>query len=293
MASQSLYKVYDKNGNQISSFGNEEVSLTPHILDQYKNGDYKVTQNDMNGNLISVVSGGGSGGDGGGGMSMPGQMSTQPGDASAANGSQAIQYDGQGRPIYPGITNLLGPDGKLKDQFQVKGPSLDTAALDALQSRALSAPGTSDYEKYALEKQRLDEGSSLDKAAKNAKTAQSGAYSALSTTGGLSAGARERIGRGANLAGMQAKSDITGQGVLARLGIASDADAKKTGILSQLPGMQTEKANYGLGIEKLNTGNALSEAQRQDLSKLGAYSEAMKGWAAEKTGQAQQSGGKK
>lgn len=218
----------------------------------------------------------------------------------------AIQNASQ--PVIPKYTNLLGDNNLLQDQFTIKPGedvknNLDTSALNKLQSIGMAAPGTSDWEQMMLGKQGIDQANSRDSATRLADTSKTQAYSDLATHGGLSTGARERLGRSAGTDLMTSRQGVARQGALDRLGIGIQGENNRLGVLSQLPGMQQAKEqqaealglanrDYNTGIQKTNIGNSLAEVQRQDIGKYVNYAEQMKAYAANKQADATANSGK-
>lgn len=200
--------------------------------------------------------------------------------------------------------------------------NLDTSGVDELKKEALAAPGTGAWEQMMKGRQGLEEMGAQDNAARTADAGKAQAFSSLATSGGLSGGARERLARlsGQDLATQ--KQNVLRQGQLDRSGIGVQAEQNRLGQLSQLPGAQiaalqpelaktnlystlaegekereqglnVENRKYNTTVQGQNIANSLSQNTAENANRLGAYSEAMKAWAANKQAGAQQDSGKK
>lgn len=212
------------------------------------------------------------------------------------------------------------------------GLSADPRALEAIRGRALGS-GPSPWLNLQLQKQGMEEQNALEDAHKGAAGAQSEMESALAMRGGLSSGARERLATSGLESGLLAGQGVRRAGEANRLGLNIADDATKTDLLKSLPGMELNqiapeiaKAEYLGGVEqnqntanlantwqnrttniegqkyntdqataanKFNIQAALNDLLQKRAYDLGKYGEEMKGFAAEKTGEAVGSGGKK
>lgn len=207
---------------------------------------------------------------------------------------------------------------------RLAGINLNKEGLEALRKRGLSQ-GPSDWAKLMEQSQRLEEQTARGRAGEQQAGAQSSAFSELARKGGLSSGARERLAMQGQRGLTSSMQDISRQGQENRLGIGLQDEQQRLNILSQLPGMEVQalqpdfqkvsawgqlanaEANkksdlalqnraYSTDVDKLNKLGAMNENARLDQSNLGAYSEAMKAYAAEqqaKATAASGSGGKK
>lgn len=234
------------------------------------------------------------------------------------SGNLKSQYQLQARPDV-GYQSQIGELDK-----RLGNINLNTQGLQKVREYATGS-GPSAWGKLMEEQQRMGEQDRRNQAAASSASAQSGAFSQLASKGGLSSGARERLAQqgGRNLSASQ--QDIARQGQEQRIGIGGQDEAQRLQLLSQLPGMEVQalqpefqktsmwgnlanaEANkasdlalqnraYSTDVEKLNKLGALQENARLDQSNLGAYSEAMKAYAANqqaKATAASGSGGKK
>lgn len=246
-------------------------------------------------------------------------------------------------PLAPILNSLLDENGNLKPQYrlyaqpdivyssnidelqkQLGGIQLDKQGLNKIKERAFST-APSQWAQLMEQKQRLMESGNLDAASEGAQSATSSALSGLASHGGLSSGARERVGTiGARDLAM-AQQNVRREGQKERLGISTADEEQRLDLLKQIPGYEVQalepelkktslwssmagdesraKADLGLknreystGIDKLNKEAAISENARLDSGSLAAYQEQMKKYAAEKQAQAtaaSSSGGKK
>ncbi len=201
-----------------------------------------------------------------------------------------LMNDESGKPSYPGFTSLLDKEtGLLPEKYKLAG-QLDTAALDKLQSEALSQGPTS-WAQLQLDKQAQEQALGLDKLAKQASGGVADVQSRLAMRGGLSSGAAERAARGGMRGLLEGQQAAQAAGEQQKLGILSQDAAAKMNLLQQLPGMQLQKSGFGVDIDKFNLGNTFQQKQMEEQAKLAAYQEQMKAYAAKKAGLATAMGG--
>lgn len=247
-----------------------------------------------------------------------------------------------GMPAYPDITNLLDPNGNLKSNYalaaqgdvgftsnindlqnRLNGIQLNKQGLEAIRKRALTE-GPSDWEKLALQKQKLEEGTALDNAAAQSRSGLSSSYSDMARRGGLSTGARERLARAGSRDLLQQRQQTARTGMGQRLDISTAGENQRLDLLKQLPGMEVQalqpeiqktsmwqnmaqdeaarKQNldlanrqYSTDVNKFNLANVMGEVGRQDAAKLAQYQEKMKAYIGDKQAEATKNsgGGKK
>jgi hypothetical protein len=132
---------------------------------------------------------------------------------------------------------------------------------------------------------------------------QNKAYNQLAQRGGLSAGQRERLAMQGQRQNLQSTQQIKNQGLQNRFQIGMQDEQTKNQFLSQLPGLDLQKANFDQSqrayqnqASQYDIGNALKDVGGLNAYNAGAYSDAMKEWGATKSAEAQanaSSGGKK
>lgn len=294
--------------------------------------------------------------------------SKNPYDINSQNGDErkrAQQYNESidkyqteraGAPTRPDFVSTLDGNGNIKSNYQLNpntianpnqvtmdsimpglsdklnGINVDQRGINAVRDRALGT-GDSPWLKLQMEKQGLDESNALQKSSASVAGSNANAESNLAMRGGISSGARERLARSGAMASNQAGQDVRNQGVQNRLNLQIADDQTKTGLLSQLPGMEianvapetakqeylgnmasteqgrgldtafknvantTDTAKYNAGAttdaQKYNIGNALNDILQKRAYDTAGYSEDMKAWAAGKSADAQSSAGKK
>jgi hypothetical protein len=165
-----------------------------------------------------------------------------------------------GAPQYPGFESLLDDNGNMKSQYQVQaggplqfysnvnelntrnttarnnlnndlsGIQLNKQALEELRKRGLSE-GPSAWANLAEQKQRVEEATNRDRAATQAASANESARSDMAASGGLSAGARERLARNSQRDLAATRQDVARGGSQDRLGINLADEEQKLGIL--------------------------------------------------------------
>lgn len=247
-------------------------------------------------------------------------MSISGGSAAPAAVAAATS---DGKPVRPDYASIIDPaTGLIKSQYQVNpgeklspyadelanGINLNTDALQELRNRSKET-GPSKYTTIALGKQGEEEAMQRDLAQRRGQTAKAGTWEQLAMRGGLSGGERERIGYQGNRDIANEQAGVASQGVQSRYGIGLQDEATKLGILNELPGMElnalqpdiTKATLRGKAYERdinrlnstneLNLGRSIQDIQGKNAFDLGAYDEAMKGWAANKQADATASAG--
>lgn len=212
------------------------------------------------------------------------------------------------------------------------GISADQRGLKAIREQALGM-GESPWAKLQLAKQGIEEKGALENVGAQSAGARAEAESNLAMRGGLSGGARERLSQGAMSNAVLGGQGVRRAGELSRLGIQTTDELNRQNLLQQLPGMELaqlnpelQKATYLSGVEqtqnaadianqmanratgiagqqfniqqgteaqKFNTQAALNDILQKRAYDIGQYGEGMKAYAAQKTGEAAASGGKK
>lgn len=209
--------------------------------------------------------------------------------------------------------NNLAEQYLLKDRGGISSPTigLNTEALTELQKEGLAAPGTSAWEQMMQDKNNLMTGQQRDAAMQSASGANADAMSRLETSGGMSGGARERLAKSSANNTALARQQVAGQGAINSLGIGTQAEQNRLGILSALPGQQlgasgfnqaeaarqaaldTGNRDYSTGVQQFNIGNDLNAIQNQNNFKQQTYQNQMTDWAAMNAAKATAKGGGK
>lgn len=137
----------------------------------------------------------------------------------------------------------------------------------------------SPWYKMALQKQGLEEANLMNQAAAQQAGALAGSRSQLAMRGGLRGGSAERLAMSGaeNLASTMQKQRMAGALERSNLGMQSADLASKLAQANAQTLTEAQARNIGAGI---------SELDKQRAYELAKYQEQMKGYAAEKTGQA-------
>lgn len=205
-----------------------------------------------------------------------------------------------------GFTLNAQPDGDLQSILGDIRNNLSTDTLSQIKSRATSQ-GPSQSANYLLDRQGLEQQSALDQLIKGGAGAAATARGTMARSGGLTAGARERMARKAQMADFTGRQGLSRQGQADRLGILANDESQKLDLLKMLPGAETQRAagfgnlanlnmqdrNYRTDIDKTNISNRLLNAKGQNDYNLKMYEERMKGYAANRTADATENAGKK
>ena len=167
--------------------------------------------------------------------------------------------------------------GQLLSQY--RSDPYSGEAQQALKQQAF-AQGDSPWAKMMLAKQRQEQLAGGDVAAKQGLQALSQGQSQLAMSGGLSAGARERMARGGSRDLMLAKQNIARQGIGDRLNIGSQDIDRKQSLLSDFANAENTAQQQNITRQTQDVGSLNDfNAQR--------YAENMKAWGAEQTANAQ------
>lgn len=161
-----------------------------------------------------------------------------------------------GLPFEPNFTSILNEGGRLKNPYHIK---TDMSPWVTMQQNLNNNRATS----------------AISEAGIGADVATGNAASSLAQTGGVDAGARERLFGAGEMARMGAAADIRGQ--------ANDANLQ-----ADLTGQQ-----MSMDAQRANVQNAISGVAGQNVFDMAKYGEQMKGYAANKTGIALEKSGKK
>jgi len=227
---------------------------------------------------------------------------------AGGGGDKAILGAEGGAPARPEFRSILTPGGELPDKYKydLGGQTTSDYATDLMAKHqglqgikdvAFADPGQSQWEQYALQKQKAEEATARDEAQKRAATSGAEAWNQLAMRGGAGQGARERIATGAARSGMMNLQNVSRQGQMARAGIGQNAEDMRMGMLKLLPGaemQQTEGLTRAFDTTRSrqerarqqNVNQALGQLEKQRLYNLGSYEEAQKKYAAEQDAKA-------
>lgn len=250
----------------------------------------------MGGAVGNVVKGAGNlygsaiGGTVGGGFGNAiGGMFNKGGNKDAIMG---ILNDKSNMPQYPGFHSMVNPStGFLDDKYNLKS-TLDTQALDKIQSQALSS-GPSTWAQLQNQNIGTQAGLAKSNAASQSQGATADAMSHLAMKGGLSSGAQERVGQSGIAQNLAAQQGIGAQSDQALQNVALNDEQMKQSALASLPGMQMAKEQYGQNLNQANIGNVLSQNQQEQMAKMAEYQAQMQAYGAQKSAQATALGGGK
>lgn len=210
---------------------------------------------------------------------------------SIANSGDAVKRI---MALAPEYQTGLDASGNIKAQYQLDPESVkaqlgyspkDFEALDVMRQEALGA-GPSRYAQALEAKQLAGQGVQRDEAKSQSARAASEALSKLQMRGGSSVGARERLAGQAGRADMEAQQKVGAQGLLQRLGIASEDEQRKSALRSQLAQRGTEVGKAGVAVQEKNIANALEQLGMQNAAEQNKYAQALKAYGADQTAEA-------
>jgi hypothetical protein len=188
--------------------------------------------------------------------------------------------------------------GLLKEPYQFKGTKIDPNSLEGyskVKEEALRK-GPSEWLNLAKQRQQVEQSQALDQADRNALSGNAQARSSLAMRGGLSAGARERLGSQMQKDISSSRQNVAGQGILARASLDLQDETNRQGMLGKFAEAEGRLGMYNNDIgnkgQEFNILQSLQEKGRGDDFATRQYEEQMKKWASERQAQAtERSGG--
>lgn len=230
-----------------------------------------------------------------------------PANIFGGRGKKPIQFDPSPFAVPQFQTGLDG-NGQLDAMYRLTGQpdianTLNTQGLEKLRGEATQAPGSSLWESLMNQRQDVTDQQGRDSANANSGSAASSAMSRLASSGGMSSGARERVARDAARGLSAGRQQVASNSAAARLGIGTQAESNRLGLLSALPGQELAKSsydtglaqdnrNYSTGINSFNIGNTLGQMNNANTLKQQTYSDQMKEWSAMQQAKATANSGK-
>lgn len=221
-------------------------------------------------------------------------------EAARVAALQAQGYDSTGRPLAAQWNSLLDGSGNLQDKYKLNAQpdvQIDPRAMDAIRQSALRT-GPSAWANMAMEKQKLEELSMMDKARQQSAGAQAQNLNALMMRGGLSGGARERMARAASRDQAMGAQGVYRQGQMDRMGINLQDEQNRRQDLNQVANLDFQKANldsnnraYRTQVDTMNLQSLLKENEAKRMWDANQYNEKMRAWAAGKQADAQREAG--
>lgn len=200
---------------------------------------------------------------------------------AAANSEYAISQIG--RPDRPVWESLLGSDGLMQDQYQVKD-AYNTGALEQMRTDYLRDPGeASAWRGMQGDLLNVQAGQANSQAQQDMRSAMN----QMASRGGLRSGASERLaGRTADNATL-ARQGIMGQ----RMNLDLQDEQMRMQGLNTLNQAEMGAATNAQKVQEYNINAALQDTTQKRYADLEAYKEQMSAWGAQKTAEATPSGG--
>lgn len=202
-------------------------------------------------------------------------------------------------PAYTPVYNPATMDMTPTVEGRLAGLSYDTRGLDAFRQEALRK-GASPWARMSSRRQFAEETDMRERARREGAGQAAQGRTMLAMRGGLSSGARERMGREAIRSGVGAGQDVARQGGMNRLAIGIQDEQNRIGNLSQLPGMEGAKFQSDLQKEQLWTASKnndlmrlMTENQAKNQFGQNTYQQQMQAWAADRQAHATEEAGKK
>jgi hypothetical protein len=132
-------------------------------------------------------------------------------------------------------------------------------ATDILQQRAFGTE-ESPWLKMQLEQQQLGQQQAREDLSGTSALRQQEQLDQLAMQGGLSSGARERIGRQSLQGRMMQEQQLARQGQMDRMGLRSAEEQRRMQLQQQMPGMQLGLDQYQTGLHQQNRASDFQKA---------------------------------
>ncbi len=187
----------------------------------------------------------------------------------------------------PGNDWVWGPDGQLLDRYKQNAGHYDTGSLEIANLRQ-RATDTGPSSWLNMQNQKIDTETMgmRNRANMDATNTEAMGLSNLASSGGLDAGARERLAMSGGANRMKSLQTVSGQGNMAKMGAGLADEEQKLSILQNLPGMLTNQATFRSGID---AGNI----QRDYGAQVSRQEDATKRYIGDKMSEATKKSGKK
>lgn len=207
-----------------------------------------------------------------------GALTPQQAQTAMYDGSTLSDFERQAGVISPKYESLRSADGmSLRKEFQMDPTK--SGAFKSIRDQAMST-APSAWAQLALQKQNLEQQNATDLASKQLQQGQSMAAGNLARIGGLGGGARTRMAvQGAKDLMLQ-QQGIGRQGMLDRLGISTQDEQTRQGLLKSVADTELGSQEKNLG---LMTGDITNKAQFD----ANRYNQQMQAWGANRAANAQ------
>ena len=207
------------------------------------------------------------------------------------------------RPDWEGIRDQKG---NLKQQFQLAKDAditIDQRAQDAVRQRALST-GDSPWANLQLQKNQMASQDQKQNLSQQNASSAAQARSNLAMRGGISGGARERLGKQAMMNQMLAQQQVGRDQQQNDLNVRIQDDSQRTDALKTTmqadqanANMATQNRDYRGNVDLQNRNAAMMDVEGKGRFDLAVYKDKMAAYGASKTADAQKAasggGGKK
>lgn len=205
-------------------------------------------------------------------------------------------FDDQGRPNALPFETIRDSNGNLGSQFKLNGGapiSMDQTAYNKYLGEATSN-GPSSWASLAMDNNKMGTMNNLNKVGALGASTMADGMSNLQMSGGMNGAQRERAAMNSGRDMMKMRMDTLNQGNMNNSNILMQDSQNKMNMLPQAYNMSMNNAKFGqdergyqTGINEFNLGNMLKDVGGFNDYNGNMYSEAMKGWAALKSSDAQ------
>lgn len=205
-------------------------------------------------------------------------------------------YDAEGRPNALPFETVRDSSGNLGSGFTLNsgpGINLNTSAYDKYLGEATSN-GPSSWAMAAMDENNNATMNNVNKASMMGANMTASGMGNLQMSGGMSGSQRERAILGGNRDSMKARMDALNAGNANNMNIMTNDAKAKSDMLLNAQNMSLQNAQFGqderdyrTNIDKINLGNKLTDVSNFNNYNQNMYNEAMKGWAALKSSDAQ------
>lgn len=228
---------------------------------------------------------------------MQDQMMIQNLQYQIQQANDPIAIANKERPTYEGIRNAQGNLDSRYTLGKDADVTIDSRAQDAIRSKGL-ATGDSPWAMMQLQKNQMDAQNQKQNLATQGASSAAMARNNMAMRGGLSSGARERIGQNAIQAQMMGQQQVGRDMNAQNLNIRSQDEAMKTDALKTT--MQADSANANMALQNRdyrgnvdlqNRNAAMMDVDAKRTFDLSVYKDKMAAYGASKSADAQRAAG--
>ncbi len=199
-----------------------------------------------------------------------------------------------GMPATPGFKDIYNADTMSLLNGYEQYMDQNSQGYDQFSDEATRDPGSqSAWATIAKQYQDASAADAREKGASEVAGQNAKAMSNLAAQGGLSSGARERTAEAGAKNFIDLSQDLTRQNNLNDMQIDMNDEQNRIKMLSELPGMEQNRANAWQSVRQGDLSNQISNNKALNDYSMGIFGKQMDAWAADKQATATENSGKK